>query len=101
MAFFSSLWNIYGYLSQYSDRPEDGKPRMESQLGEEIDLFSTGTKLALGHTQPPIQWVLGPLSSVVQWPGHEAGHSSPSSAQDKNGGAILHSTICLHGTVLN
>jgi hypothetical protein len=43
---------------------------------------------ALGHTQPFVQWVLGPLSLGVKWPGCEADHSPPSSAEDKNGGDI-------------
>jgi len=38
---------------------------------------------ALGPTQPPIQWVLGALSSGVKWLGHEADHSHPSSAKIK------------------
>jgi hypothetical protein len=40
--------------------------------------------LALGPTQPPIQWVLGALSLGVKRPGREADHSPPSSAEDKN-----------------
>jgi hypothetical protein len=39
-------------------------------------------------TQPPILWVLGALSLGVKWPRREADHSSPSSAEVKNGGAI-------------
>jgi hypothetical protein len=58
---------------------------------------ATVTRLAAWPTQPPNQWVLGALSLVVQWPGHEAGHSPPSNAEDKTGGA----PPCLHGTVLN
>jgi hypothetical protein len=38
---------------------------------------------ALGPTQPPVQWLLG-----VKRPGREAGHSTPSSAKVKNGGAV-------------
>jgi hypothetical protein len=35
---------------------------------------------ALGHTQPPIQWVPGALSPGVKRPGREADHSPPTSA---------------------
>jgi hypothetical protein len=46
--------------------------------------FSTEFTPTLGFSQPPIHWILGPLS----WPGREADHSPPSSAEVKNGGAI-------------
>jgi hypothetical protein len=36
----------------------------------------------------PIQWVPGALSPGVKRKGREAGHSPPSSAEVKNGGAI-------------
>jgi hypothetical protein len=42
------------------------------------------SRLALGPTQPPIQWVPGALSPGVKWPGHEADYSPPSSAEVKN-----------------
>jgi hypothetical protein len=35
-------------------------------------------------SQPSIQWVPGALSPGVKWPGHEANHSPPSSAEVKN-----------------
>jgi hypothetical protein len=49
--------------------------------------YSPAFILALGPTQPPVQWVLGALSSGVMWVGYEADYS-PSSAEIKNGGAI-------------
>jgi hypothetical protein len=39
--------------------------------------------MALGPTQPPIQWVPGALSLGVKQLGHEAEHSPPSSAEIK------------------
>jgi hypothetical protein len=39
--------------------------------------------MALGPTQPPIQWVPGALSLEVKWPGCEADHSPSSSAEVK------------------
>jgi hypothetical protein len=46
-------------------------------------LFTTAPKMALGPTQPLIQWVLGSLSLGVKRPGREADHSPPSSAEVK------------------
>jgi hypothetical protein len=53
-----------------------------------IFLFSIVSRPATGPTQPPIQWVPGALFPRVKWQGHEADHSLPSSAKDKNDGAI-------------
>jgi hypothetical protein len=39
--------------------------------------------MALGPTQPPIQWVQGALSLGVKRPGREANHSPPSSSAVK------------------
>jgi hypothetical protein len=41
-------------------------------------LFFKSSRPAVGHIQPPIQWVPGTLS-----PGREAGHSPPASAEVK------------------
>jgi hypothetical protein len=46
-------------------------------------LFSTSSRLTLGPTQPPIQWIMKILSLGVKWPRHEADHSSPVSAKVK------------------
>jgi hypothetical protein len=46
-------------------------------------LFSTSSGLALGSTQPPIQWVPGALSPREKRPGREADHSLPASAEAK------------------
>jgi hypothetical protein len=46
-------------------------------------LFSMSSRLALGSTQPPIQWVPGALSLGVKRPGCEADHSPPASAEVK------------------
>jgi len=48
-----------------------------------IFLFTTASTPALGPTQPPIQWVPGALSLGLWWPGREADHSPPSSAEAK------------------
>jgi hypothetical protein len=44
---------------------------------------------------------IGTLSLEVKLPAHESDHSTPFGAKDKNGGAILHSHICLHGVMHN
>jgi hypothetical protein len=53
-----------------------------------ISFFSIASRLAIGPTHPPIQWVLGPLSPKVKWQGCKADHSTPTSAEVKNGEAI-------------
>jgi hypothetical protein len=51
--------------------------------------------------EPPIQWVPGALILGVNWPGREADHSPPSSAEVKDCAELyLHSPIRLHGVVL-
>jgi hypothetical protein len=48
------------------------------------DFFlSRSSRLALGPTQPPIQWVLAFFYSI-KWPRLEVDHSPPSSAEVKN-----------------
>jgi len=66
----------------------------------EIFLFTTASRLALGPTQPLIQWVPGTLSLGVKQPGREAAYS-PLSSEVKN--AWNHTStplIRLHGVVL-
>jgi len=46
-------------------------------------MFATMTRLALGPTQLPIQWVEGALSLGVKRPGSEVNNSLPSSADVK------------------
>jgi hypothetical protein len=77
-----------GELCQYSDMLWAEQPGFDSWQELEIFLYSTVSRLALGPTQPPIQWVLGALSLGVKRPGHEAESSPPSSAEVRNGGAI-------------
>jgi hypothetical protein len=55
----------------------------------------------VGLTKPPIQWAPGVLSSGVTRPGHEAGHSSPASAEVKKVDLYIDSPIRLHVVELN
>jgi len=48
-----------------------------------IFLFTTAHRTAPGPTQSPIQLVPGALSLGIKWPGREADHAPPSSAQVK------------------
>jgi len=52
-------------------------------IGHVMSTFTT-SRLALGPTQPPIQWVTGALSLGVKRPGRKADHSLPSSTEVKN-----------------
>jgi len=42
------------------------------------------TRPAMGSTQPPIQWVMGALTTGIKWLGHEADHSPPTGAEVKH-----------------
>jgi hypothetical protein len=65
-------------------------------------LFTTASRMALGLTQPPIQWLPGALSLEVRQPGLEADHSPPFNAEVKECMELyLHSPICLHGVALS
>jgi hypothetical protein len=55
----------------------------DSRRGLGIFLFTTASRMALGHTQPPIQWVPGVLSLGVKRPGCEADHSPTTIAEVK------------------
>jgi hypothetical protein len=66
-----------GQLSRYSDwlRAERPRDRISSPGRVKNFLFSALSRLALGLTQPPIQWVPGAISSGVKRPGLEADNS--------------------------
>jgi hypothetical protein len=66
--------------------------------GQEVFLYSTAPGPTLGPTQPPIQCIQGALSPEVKQAGYEADHSPASSAEVKNGGAIL---PLLHGLIVS
>jgi hypothetical protein len=48
-----------------------------------ILLFTTASRKSLGPTEPPIQWVPGALSLMVERPRREADRSPPPSAEVK------------------
>jgi hypothetical protein len=56
----------------------------DSRRGLGIFLFTTVSRMALGPTQPPIQWIPRVLSLGVKRPEREDDHSPPSSAEVKN-----------------
>jgi hypothetical protein len=47
-------------------------------------IFATASILALGFTQPSIQWIPDTLSPGVKRPGREAEHSPPSVTEVEN-----------------
>jgi hypothetical protein len=65
-----------GYCSLYSDWLQTGRPRDQSSRPGRVKNFhfSMSFRLALGPTQPPIQWVLGGsfpggnAAGVWSWP---------------------------------
>jgi hypothetical protein len=72
----------YSYLEPKSPSQHTtlraGRPEFDSQQGQEC-FFATESKLVLGPTQPPIQWV-----RMAHSPGCEADHSYPPSAEVTN-----------------
>jgi hypothetical protein len=67
-----------------------------------IFLFTTVSRLALGPTQPPIQWVPGALSLGVKQLEHEVDHSPPSSAKVKDAwNCTSIPPVCYHSVVLS
>jgi hypothetical protein len=75
--------NNPGELDRFSDGLRTRRLGRDSRQEQDIILWSTVSKSAMGYTQPPIQWVPG-----VKRPGHEDDHSPPFAAEVKNGGAI-------------
>jgi hypothetical protein len=59
----------------------------DSRLGQEIFIFSTASRPALGPSQP-IRWAPQALYRRVMQLGREADHSLPASVKVKNGEAI-------------
>jgi hypothetical protein len=57
---------------------------------------STVSKPAVGPTHPRIQWLPVAISLSVKWPGREAGHLHPSSAEAKNGGRYTSTPPCVY-----
>jgi hypothetical protein len=98
-----AVWKAKGKgarIALYSYGIRAGWPsNCSSILGRvEIFLFSTGSRLTMGPTQPLIQWVLGTLLPGVKWEGCEADHLHlvPRSRMVR---LYLHSPIHPHGMV--
>jgi hypothetical protein len=52
-------------------------------------LFTTASRLALGSSRPPIQWVTSVLPRGIKRPGLEADHSPPLTAEVKNAWCLV------------
>jgi hypothetical protein len=63
-------------------------PEIYSWQGQEIFLFNTEFRQALGLTQPPTRWVPGILPPEANRPGREDDHSLSFNAEVKNDGTI-------------
>jgi hypothetical protein len=100
-------WWRVNNLDRYSGRLRAGRPRGRSLSFGRVKnfIFYTSSRQALGSTKPPIQWVPGAISPGIKRPGREADHSPPASIEVNKmwiyTSTLLHSTIRLHGVVLN
>jgi hypothetical protein len=70
-------------IAQSVQRWATGWLGLDSRGRLKISLFTTVSRMALGPTQPPIQWAPGDPSLRVKRPGREADYSPPSSAEVK------------------
>jgi hypothetical protein len=77
------------------------RPGFDSRQGQAIFVYTTTSRPTLGSTLSPIQRVPGALSTEIRRSEREAEHSLPTSAEVKNGGAILPFPIGLHGVDIN
>jgi hypothetical protein len=66
-----------------------GRPGFDSRKGKWIILYSTAVRLALRPICPPNPWMQGGFPRGVKQQGREANQSPQSSAEVKNGRAIL------------
>lgn len=71
----------------------------DSLQGQEMFLYSTASRLAVGCKQSPIHWMLRALFPAVIWPEREVHHSNSSSAKMKNCGATPPVPIQIHAVV--
>jgi hypothetical protein len=96
---FERSWDsLFGIVT----RLQAGLPWFDSWQGHRFFLFSTSSRLALGPTQPSVQWVSGSHSSGVKQLGHEADQLPPSSAEVKNAQSYTTTPlICFLGMVLS
>jgi hypothetical protein len=84
-------WGPYfkpGQLSRYSDGLRAGLPRFDSWQAQEICLFSTASRPAVGPAQPRTLWMPEAHSPGVERQRREVDQLPPSSAEAENGEAI-------------
>jgi hypothetical protein len=85
-AHFYTLLSFLRGSSRCSDWLRAGRPRGRSSSPGTFKTFcfSKASRPALGSTQPLFQWVSGDFPPVVKWPGREADHLPPTSAEIQN-----------------
>jgi len=68
---------------------------LDSLQGQGLFIFAV-SRPALGPTQLPLKWAPEALSPWVQWPGHEAAKSPPSSVDFKNTWTYTFARLYIH-----
>jgi hypothetical protein len=63
--------------------------------------FCMLSRLVLGPSQPPTQWIQGALSLGVKWPGMKLAIHHQLVPRTKKCGSCIHSPVRLHGVVFN
>jgi hypothetical protein len=80
--FFITLSGLQNHFNWHTAELRAGRSWFKGSIpGERLGIFLFVFRPALGPTQPPIKWVPGLLSVGVKWPGREADHTPPSSAE--------------------
>jgi len=77
----ANLYSSVGIALDYG--LDDRGSTVHFRRGLRIVLFTTASRMILGPTKPPIQWVPGALSQGVKRPKREANHSPISRAEVK------------------
>jgi hypothetical protein len=78
------IYGSRGSSASIVTRLRAGQWGFDSWQGQRSFLFATASRPILGPTQPPMQWISGPVSPGIKRSGRGAEHLSPCSADIEN-----------------